>query len=235
MGSDLLFTARFEGNDFDEWTSSRFGGSFGATPTPANAIAVSAAHAHTGSNAAQLSIDAGPDGTLNSASMSLRQDLPVDAYYSAWYFLPRSTTVNVYWVIMKFRRRTDAADPSTETELFDIDLYNLPGGEMSIRLFDHRSGSNAPMLIEQPLVTVNGWFQVEARYRNTNDSSGRMTVWLDRNEILDLSGPVTAVPWTEWVVLSLGDNLTPSSNVIYVDDCAMAGSRVGPDGVLTGP
>ncbi|HVY39206.1 MAG TPA: hypothetical protein VHM31_14775 [Polyangia bacterium] len=235
VGSDLLWTARFETNGFDEWTASRFGGSFGATPTPPNTIAVSSTRAHSGVYGALLTIDAGSDGALEAVSMSLRENLPTDAYYSAWYYLTHTTTVNGYWVIQKFRRRTDAADPSTEGELFDIDLYTLASGEMSLRVFDHRSGGNTPMLGEPPVVPVGRWFQVEARYRNAADATGRLTVWLDGLEVVDLSGPTGPSPWLQWVVSSLGEDLTPSGNVLYADDCAIAGSRVGPTGLLPGP
>ena len=34
VGSDVLWTARFETDNFDEWTASRFGGTVGATPAP---------------------------------------------------------------------------------------------------------------------------------------------------------------------------------------------------------
>ncbi|MES1208862.1 MAG: hypothetical protein ABUS79_23230, partial [Pseudomonadota bacterium] len=218
-----------------EWTASRFGGAVAATPMPPNSIAVSNARAHAGLYAAVLTIDAGADGTIESTSMSLKENLPTDAFYSAWYYLPHTTTVNSYWVIQKFRRRTDAADPSTEGELFDLDLETLPSGEMSFHVFDHRTGAKAPMLVEQPIVPVDSWFQVEARYRNASDATGRLTVWLGELEVIDIAGVTAASPWVQWVVSSLGQDLTPSSNVLYVDDCAIAGTRIGPSGLLPDP
>jgi hypothetical protein len=235
VGSDLLWTARFETNSFDEWTASRFGGAVGAAPMPPNAVAVSTAHPRAGLYDAALSVDAGPDATVESASMSLKENLPTDAFYSAWYYLPHTTTVNGYWVIQKFRRRTDVADPSTEGELFDLDLYTLPTGEMSFRVFDHRAGDNPPMIVDQPIVTVDGWFHLETRYRNTTDATGRLTIWLDGLEVFDLSGPTGPTPWIQWTVVSVAQDLTPSANVLYVDDCAISGSRVGPNGLLPGP
>lgn len=235
VGSDLLWTARFETNTFEEWTASRFGGSVGATPMPPNMIAVSSTRARTGVYAAALTIDAGSDGALAAASMSLKENLPTDAYYSAWYYLPQTITVNSYWVIQKFRRRTDIADSSTEGELFDLDLYTLASGDMSFRVFDHRSGTNAPMVVDQPIVPVDRWFQLETRYRNRTDATGRLTVWLDGLEVIDLSGPTGPSPWLQWVVSSVGEDLTPSANVLYADDCAIGGTRVGPSGLLPGP
>ena len=90
VGSDLLWSARFEANNFDEWTASRFGGGVGAAPMPPNMIAIANDRAHTGVYAAMLTIDAGSDGTLEAASMSLKENLPTDAFYSAWYYLPHT-------------------------------------------------------------------------------------------------------------------------------------------------
>ena len=167
--------------------------------------------------------------------MSLKDNLPTDAFYSAWYYLPHSTTVNGYWVIQKFRRRTDPADPSTEGELFDLDLYTLPSGEMSFRVFDHRTASNLPMLVDPPIVPVDGWFLLEARYRNASDATGRLTVWLGSLEVIDLAGATGPSPWIQWAVSSVGQDLTPTANVLYVDDCAIAEARIGRSRAVAGP
>jgi len=58
--------------------------------------------------------------------------LPIQAYYSAWYYLPQSVTVGVYWVIMKFRAAL--GDPPTQGELFDVNLTSPSAGVMSLRL-----------------------------------------------------------------------------------------------------
>ena len=80
-------------------------------------------------------------------------------------------TVGTYWVIFKFRMRTDADNPNTADELFDVNLDNLPTGEMTLRLFDHRSGGDIPLDVASPVVPVGGWFQVEGFYRNTQDQA----------------------------------------------------------------
>src|SRR6185312_8538516 len=81
---------------------------------------VSNVHAHTGSFAAALTITAGPDDTQESTSLARAGDLPAEAYYSAWYYLPRSVSVGTFWVLFKFRQRTNADDAATATELYDM-------------------------------------------------------------------------------------------------------------------
>jgi hypothetical protein len=43
---------------------------------------------------------------------------------------------------------------------------------------------------------------------------------------------MASTPFVEWDVSSIAQELTPSSAVIFVDDCAVARSRVGPNGVI---
>ena len=96
VGSDLLWTARFETGDFSEWTGVA-GGDAQAFPMPPNMIAVSNGQPHTGSYSAALTITAGSDGAQENAGLSRAAGLPVEAYYSAWYYLPQSVSVGPFW------------------------------------------------------------------------------------------------------------------------------------------
>jgi len=178
---------------------------------------------------AKLTIDAPPGGSRGSSVLLRAGDsLPSEAYYSAWYYLPRSISVGMYWVIFKFRQQ----DQATMDELYDLDLINLPTGEMSVQLYDHRRG-NVDLDVPSPVVPVGQWFQVEAFYRNTQDATGRLTIWLDGRQIVDIANqPMAPTPWIEWNACSIGQDLTPSMAVLYVDDAAVSRTRVGPGGVI---
>jgi hypothetical protein len=130
--------------------------------------------------------------------------------------------------------RTNADDPNTADELFDMDLATMSSGEMTLRLFDHRTGADLSLDVPNPIVPVERWFQVEAFYRAANDNTGRLTYWLDGQQVVDISGaPTSPTSWVEWDACSVGENLTPSMATLYVDDCAISRSRVGPSGQLT--
>ena len=233
VGSDLLWTSRFETADFSEWTS-QMGGQTEAFPAPPNTIAISNANAHTGSFSAALTISAGPDGTQESAALARAGDLPGEAYYSAWYYLPHSVQVGTFWVLFKFRERSNAADASTAAERYDMDLATLPSGEMTLQLYDHSTSANIPLDVTDPLVPVEQWFQLEAFYRPANDDTGRLTYWLNGQQVVDIAGkPTSPTTWAEWDACSIGENLTPQTVTIYIDDCAISGSRVGLGGQLT--
>jgi len=233
VGSDLLWTARFETGDFSEWTNVD-GGSAQAFPMPPNMIAVSNAQAHHGSDSAALTITAGSDGAQENAGLSRVGGLPTEAYYSAWYYLPYSVSVGPFWVIFKFRMRTNPDDLNTANELYDMDLATLPSGEMTLRLYDHRTSADIPLDVSNPIVPVEAWFQLEAFYRATNDDTGRLTYWLNGQQVVDIAGaPTSPTSWVEWDACSVGENLTPPTATLYIDDCAISRSRVGPSGQLT--
>jgi hypothetical protein len=232
LGSNVLWTAQFEGGTFDEWTGVP-GGSANAYPTPGNTIAVSNAYPHHGNYAALLTIDAGPDGTQANAGLTRKGGLPVEAYYSAWYYLPRTIAVGTFWILFKFRLRTDASDANTENEFYDLELVNAADGSLTLLLYDHQSGMDVPLVSPAPVVPVSVWFQIEAFYRNAQDSSGRLTIWLNGEQVVDVAGqPMAPTPWVEWDAVNVGENLTPSTAAVAIDDCAISFSRVGPTGII---
>ena len=233
VGSDVLWSARHESGTFQEWTGVS-GGAAQAFPVPANAIDVSTERAHGGTHSAKLTIDAGAAGIQQTAELARAGGLPIEAYYSAWYYLPRAVTVGTYWVIFKFRMRTVLDDSSTTTELFDLDLTNLPTGDMTLRLYDHRTG-DLPLDVPSPAVPVGAWFQLEAFYRAAADRTGRVTYFLDGVPIVDVQGPTGPTPWVEWEACSIGEGLDPAPAVLFIDDAAISLQRVGPAGLIAAP
>jgi len=250
VGSDVVWTARFENGDLSEWMSV-LGGGAAAFPAP-NVVDVSKGQAWRGQYAARLAIQTASDGSQANAGLSRTGFLPAEAYYSAWYYLPAAVKVSTFWVIFKFRMRSVADDASTVAELFDLNLANTSSGGMTLRLYDHRAG-DIPLDVAAPTVPVATWFQIEAYYRNPGSSpgttdgggtdgsaadggapndSGRLTFWLDGQKILDVTGPMAPTSWVAWDVVSVAVNLNPSAAVLYVDDCAISRTRVGPHGII---
>jgi hypothetical protein len=231
LGSDLLWTATFEGQSLDEWSLPPAGGS---NVNPATgSLTVEDVRAHRGRFAAQLTVNAPADGMQKNTELMRSGLLPEEAYYSAWYYLPRSVAVNGFWVIFKLRLRRAVDDPTTEDELYDLDLSGQPSGEMALFLYDHRAAVAVPLDVPAPAVPIDRWFQIEAFYRNAQDDTGRVTYWLDGQAIVDVRGkPMAPNAWVGWEAASIAKDLTPSDAVVYVDDCAISRSRVGPDGLL---
>ncbi|MEP6654067.1 MAG: hypothetical protein ABJA82_11960 [Myxococcales bacterium] len=230
VGSDLLWTARHEVGDLSEWTALPGGGTEVVAPS---AVEISSTQVHQGRFGAKLTITAGANDGQQTTALGRAGGLPREAYYSAWYYLPQAVAVRTFWVIMKFRIRNVPDNPGTVGELYDLDLYNLPGGEMSLRLYDHRTGMNPTLDVTDPIVPSERWFQVEAFYRNAQDSTGRLTYWLDGTKIVDIQGMAMAPnSWVGWQACSVGRDLVPATAVLYVDDAAISRTRVTPTGIL---
>ncbi len=232
LGSDVWWVSLFESGTFEEWTGTP-GGSANAVRTPPNTIQVSGDNAHHGHYAAELAIDAEPAGPQQNTGLVRRGDLPIEAYYSAWYYLPHTAAVGGFWVLFKFRLRTDAANPTSDAELYDLRLVNAPDGSLTLSIYDHRSLEDLPLLFAAA-VPVRAWFQIEAFYRNAQDETGRLVVWLNGQKVVEVAGqPMAPTPWVEWDVVNVGQNLTPPTAVVMIDDCAISFSRVGPTGVIS--
>jgi hypothetical protein len=229
VASDVLWKAEFEGDNFDEYTTTP-GGSVSAFPSSMDTATVSSQRVHGGRYAAKLSINAS-DGAQHNAGLNLAGDLPAAGYYSAWYYLPESVKISGFWTIFKFRMRTAANDASTEAELFDLDLSDMSSGEMTLLLYDHRSGE-VPLDVAAPVVPVGVWFQIEAYYRNASDATGRLTYWLNGKQLVDVAGPTSPTPWVEWNAVNVAQNVTPAALTLYIDDCAVSLARVGPEGII---
>jgi len=233
VGSDVLWSATFESGSFSEWTDVGRGPE--AFPEAGDSTVVSHDRPHDGNYSAKLTIDTSMAGEQQNTLLSRVGGLPVEGYYSAWYYLPSAVTVGTYWVIFKFRLRTNASDDSTTTEFYDLDLINSSPGQMSLVLYNHRTAVHEiPLDVPHPSVPVGAWFQIESFYRNVQDNTGRLTFWLNGQPIIDIAGqPMAPTPWIEWEVCSIGEDLMPSPAVIYIDDCALSQARVGPTGKIT--
>jgi hypothetical protein len=261
VGSNIYWSARYEGGDLGEWKNPTVASIIGSPGMPGSADAGAANPITGGISMGSVSgsmVAASPDvtylnskfaakfslaGTNNQAqsqSLTISGNLPVEAYYSSWYFIPSSSSVvnipgNGYWVIMKFRRR-DPTDGSMK-ELYDLNLKNFTGTDggqlgLTLRLYDWDTGGDDPLTQNQnPAIPVDRWFQIEALYRNGSGNDGHLAIWLDGVQILDKpSGPTAHDPWVAWEVASIGLNLNPSATTLYADDAAISLVRVGPAG-----
>ena len=230
IGSDVLWSARHETGNFSEWTATGGGAVEAVAP---NAVEISTVRVHQGTYATRLTITTATAAVQENAVLGRAGGLPEEAYYSAWYYLPQPVAVGIFWVVMKFRERAVADDPATSGELYDLDLRTLPSGEMSLRLYDHRRFADIPLDVPDPVVPLDRWFHLEAFYRNAQDDTGRLAYWLDGVPIVDVRGRAMAPnPWVGWQACSVGENLAPTTAVLYVDDAAISRTRVGPLGLI---
>jgi len=228
LGNSILWSARHETGDLSEWTQGGKGGT--EADLPDTSLAVSTDFANTGRYAVKLTN--GAVSTTETVHLWRQDDYPVEAYYSAWFYLPRAYQTTADWSLMEFQVPA-SGDAGAVGQLLDIDLRSLPNGDLILSVYDHR-----PAYLRSPtpdpaiLVPVERWFQIETFYRNMNDDSGRLTVWLDGQLDYDIHRPFGANRTVYWTVSSKTYGLSPAESVIYVDDAAVSLTRVTPTGSL---
>ncbi len=226
LGSSILWSARHETGDLREWSEGDKGGT--ADNPPDTTLAISTDYAHTGSYSVKLTN--GAVSMYDDANLWREDAYPAEAYYSAWYYLPRAYQTTDDWSIMEFEVPT-GGDAGVIGLLLDIDLRSLPDGDLILSVYDHR-----PAYLRSPtpdpaiLVPVGQWFQIEAFYRNVNDGSGQFTVWLNGQLNYDLHRPFGSNSAVYWTVCSKSEGLSPTESIIYVDDAAVSLARVTPTG-----
>ena len=228
LGNSILWSARHESGELSEWTEGGRGGA--AADMPDTSLAVSTDFAHTGLYSVKLTN--GAVSMSETAHLWRQDDYPPEAYYSVWFYLPRAYQTTADWSLVELQVPTND-DSGVIGQLIDIDLRSLPNGDLILSVYDHR-----PAYLRSPtpdpaiLVPVDRWFQIETFYRNVNDDSGRLTVWLDGQLNYDLHRPFSSSSTVYWTVSSKTYGLSPAESVIYIDDAAVSLTRVTPTGYL---
>jgi hypothetical protein len=228
LGSDLLWVARHEGGDFGEWTADGKGGS--AADAPDTSIAVSTDHAHSGKYAVKLSNAA--VSSYEEVRLWRTDQFPQAAYYSAWYYLPRAYQTTNDWTIMQLRAPL-ASDPTTISQLLDVDLRSLPTGDLILSVYDHRpqylrAATPDPAVV----VPIGSWFQVQAYFDSSSGADGRFALWLNGQPLYDLPRPFNLAGTVYFSVCSVSQALSPADSAIYVDDAAVSLTPVDPQTTL---
>jgi hypothetical protein len=227
LGSSILWSARHETGDLSEWTEGGKGGT--AADMPDTAVAVSTDFAHTGRYSVKLTN--GAVSMPEDAHLWREDNYPIEAYYSAWFYLPRAYQTTADWSIVELQVPT-TGDSGVIGQLIDIDLRSLPNGDLILSVYDHRSAYlRSPTPDPAILVPVDQWFQIETFYRN-DDASGRLIVWLDGQLNYDIQRPFGSSSTVYWTVSSKTFGLSPAESAIYVDDAAVSLTRVTPSGDL---
>jgi uncharacterized protein (TIGR03437 family) len=225
----VLWSAGQEMGDYSEWKGDGLGGEYN---TGSGVTVLTTEKAHSGTHGLKLTVDA-PPGSGNHATRNFRwgvkgiHSLPVDAYYSAWYYFPQSIKPAEFWNIFQWKTKISAS-VINPTMVLNID--QRADGHMYVYLWDWiRSLDVGDAAIDLPL---NQWIHIEAFYRHATDATGHVTFWQDGRQIIDVANVQTQWPSTDedarqWSIDSYTNGLTPSAATIYVDDAVISTTRVG--------
>jgi hypothetical protein len=223
-GPEFLWWSDFESASFSDWTSDQngylwidSGGSLDFVGTPTR----------SGQHSARATVTTSSVDQPSSALLA-RKSLPTEAFYSAWFYIPSAVVPTEYWLIFKFRSRSNATVSTTDVDLWDLDLMSDGTSGMRARLYHHGDGDM--QALASTSVPISRWFQVEAFFRAASNDTGQLTVWLDGVLLFNVTGRAT-VPssYVEWAIGGATGALSPSSATIFTDDAAITTQRLGPD------
>jgi hypothetical protein len=206
--------ARVEGNNC--------GGEYNNAPASSQA---ESSVAHSGRYGVQLRVPDMNTGSSRGARL-VRWCEPRQyeaLYYSAWYYIPQRVQVDSWWSIMEWKSN------GSHNAKFMVGVANRPNGNMYLYLGRGQDSGGGMWSQSQLDVPVGRWFQVEAYVRKATDGSGRVTLWQDGVQLIDVTGVATAnSDDLSWAVINYGQYTSPADVTIYADDARISTSRNGP-------
>lgn len=226
IGSDLLWATDHESNDLRDWYAASKGGLL--PDSSLSLVNIVAGPAHSGRYSLKFTNMAASDVTGPGVYRELLA--PPDAYYSAWYYIPRRYQTRSQWTIMKFQARSEA-DLSTVGQGHDLNLRTLPGGQVILYVFSHDPKYlQAPLADPPAFVPIETWFQLEVLYWPRTDQTGKLLVWLNDRLVYDLEQRRTATSkYVLWAPCNIGQDIQ------WFGATAEAGSDLSADSEARAP
>ena len=156
----------------------------------------------------------GTDAGSQPQGRCVRQGiLPVEAYYGAWFLIPKTAvSKSGLWNLFHFR-----GGESSERRLWDVSLVNAPTGEMKLRLYSFMNDENQG---DSPPIPIGDWFHVVLYLKRAKNASGAVALYLDDQKVVGFTNVVTddTDVGHQWYVGNLASNLQPPDATVYVDD-----------------
>jgi hypothetical protein len=216
---DFIFFTDHESGDLSSWSMQgqswvNAGGTLDIVGVPAR----------SGRHAVRSRIVAQPVGT-QSAALLFASNLPDDAYFSAWFYLPEAVSPSYYWTLFKIASQPEPISDMS-TEIWVLDLDPDPNGG-TLRLFSEQYPEQ--MLDYPPRLPVGRWFQIEAYVSAPTPDDGELHVWVDGTSVLERHGPTLPTPYVSFVIGSGAEGLESEAAALYLDDAAVTRRRLGPD------
>ena len=154
------------------------------------------------------------------------QPSPREAYYSAWFYIPSSTTVRTWLSLIHFRC-SQTGDGNNLMAIWDLNLYPRADGSLVAHFYNYVTQANLEQANPVP-VPLDTWVHFEVLLLKASDATGHVAVWQDDTPILDATNVATAqTDWVQWDAGGSSTNVEPSPAFIYVDDAAISLNRLG--------
>src|SRR5206468_8639093 len=129
-------------------------------------------------------------------------------------------TPTFYWNVLQWKSNNGVQN----NPFFTLGVGNLaPSEPMYFYLYNPQTSTPYPQSPPGWSIPIGQWTHVEAHYVCSGSADGRVTIWQDGVQILDVAGVQTKYPDgdCQWSVDNYSDGLSPSRATIYVDDVAI--------------
>jgi hypothetical protein len=239
-GAATLWSAGHEADNTSEWSRNGGGGLFNSGKYR---VDTSADRAHTGDYSLKAEIYT--SSSLESGVRAFRwaeSRKNRDLYYSAWFYIPTRPAINGWNSIFQWKSRTS----SRNDPFWYIEIIRRSNGTLGPKLTwwnglgdvegPHRGEHGGRTYSSTAVIPVGQWFHLEGRLVQSPAFDGRVTFWLNGQQIFDQVNVKTGHrsctynSWcvtNEWSLNNYGRDISPSPYAIYIDDAVINTARVG--------
>jgi hypothetical protein len=167
---------------------------------------------HTGQYAAEITVVTGTDAGPQPQGRCFREGvLPAEAYYGAWFFIPKAATKWGLWNLFNFRTRPPSPN------LWDVHL-DITTGELRVYAFSKFLPGDGNSPLSSP-VPIGRWFHVVFYLKRAKDASGAVALYLDDQKVFESADLVTDdSDWGQWYAGNLASEMEPPECTVYLDD-----------------
>jgi len=178
---------------------------------------------HGGRYAAEITVVTGTDAGAQPQGRCARQGLlPVEAYYGAWFLIPKPTANRGLWNLFHFRTEADPGPAG----LWDVSLTQ--GEEPRLELWTGRFSLGSGARVSPP-VPLGRWFHVVLYLKRAPDASGAIALYLGDEQgdqkVVEFTDLITDdSDWAQWYVGNLAEATDPADCTVYLDDVTIRSS-----------
>lgn len=174
----------------------------------------------SGRRAAAFAVTTSPQRDGRQTRCVREGTLPEDAYYGAWFYVPRGTVNNGNWNLMHFR----GSDDTELRNLWDVSVETREDGSLVPRIAGY-VGSRPARTIDTITLPRDTWFSLLVRLRRADTPTGAVALYVNGQQVFEQSALITDdSTWGQWYVGNLATDLTPEQSTIYVDDVTISDS-----------
>lgn len=173
---------------------------------------------HNGAFAAAFDMSPSSRGGERQTRCVREGVLPIEAYYSAWYYVPSDLPSAHDWNLFHFA----GGKPGTLLHgLWDVSMDDSAGNGLAVYIYGAVKSNGHFGQADSKPIPKDRWFQLEFYLKRAADATGEVALYQDGEELIRRASIVTDdSPFGEWYVGNYAGSLDDTSSTVsvYVDD-----------------